>query len=64
MACNGKITQHGKKSGGKTLQKSRTITPTANVATTTVLEDIAPKKEQQYPHLQTRKDTVITSYSK
>eukprot|EP00957_Ditylum_brightwellii_P184790 14074861-Ditylum_brightwellii.AAC.1 len=44
MARNGKITQHGKKSDGKTLWKNKTITPTANVVTTTTLEEIAPKR--------------------
>eukprot|EP00957_Ditylum_brightwellii_P127853 9750071-Ditylum_brightwellii.AAC.1 len=49
MACNGILTQHGRKSDGKTLQKNKTITATANIATSTTVEDIVPKRSSNTP---------------
>eukprot|EP00957_Ditylum_brightwellii_P079060 6012639-Ditylum_brightwellii.AAC.1 len=55
MARNGKITQHGKKSDGKTLWKKKAITPTANVATNTTLEDIVPNRSSNTPIIRQEK---------
>eukprot|EP00957_Ditylum_brightwellii_P121364 9255414-Ditylum_brightwellii.AAC.1 len=49
MAHTGILTQHGRKSDGKTLQKNKIITPTANVATSTTLKDTVPKRSSNTP---------------
>eukprot|EP00957_Ditylum_brightwellii_P117664 8975522-Ditylum_brightwellii.AAC.1 len=59
MARNGKITRHGKKSDGKTLWKKKTITPTANVATTTTLEDIVPNRSNNTPIIRQEKTQLL-----
>eukprot|EP00536_Pseudo-nitzschia_multiseries_P019442 jgi/Psemu1/60759/gm1.60759_g len=59
MAHNGILTQHGRKSGGKTLQNNKTITTTANVATTTTVEDILPKRSSNDPIIRQEKTQTL-----
>eukprot|EP00957_Ditylum_brightwellii_P027439 2074445-Ditylum_brightwellii.AAC.1 len=63
MACNGILTQHGRKSDGKTLQKNKTITPTANVVTTTTLEDTVSKRSSNTPIIIQEKHSDNTANS-
>eukprot|EP00957_Ditylum_brightwellii_P156395 11903106-Ditylum_brightwellii.AAC.1 len=59
MACNGILTQHGKNSDGKTPQKNKVITATANGATTTTVEDIFPNRSSNTPIIRQEKTQAL-----
>eukprot|EP00536_Pseudo-nitzschia_multiseries_P009985 jgi/Psemu1/24705/gm1.24705_g len=61
MAHNGILTRHGRKSDGKTFQSNKTITTTANVATTTTVEDILPKRSSNAPIIRQEKTQTLQS---